>query len=66
NELKSVKAKMEQLDREVHELRADFEDTHLSTEEKKLLIDTLDDEAKGKTVSLSQMRKRLDIENALY
>lgn len=58
-ELTFVKAKVVELDREMHSLREDFEDTHLSEEERKMLVEALEEEREGKTVSISDVKKRL-------
>ena len=58
-ELRSMKTKMVEMDKELHRLREEFEDTHMSIEERETLFNALDDEKNGKTVSLAEMRKRL-------
>ena len=56
-ELKLVREKVDGMDRDLHDLREDFDDTHLSAEERKLMSAALEEEAQGKTVSASELAK---------
>jgi hypothetical protein len=58
-ELASVKSKLSEMDKELHGLREDFADTHLTEEERKKIADALAEEKEGKTTSLAEMKKQL-------
>ncbi|HLF54573.1 MAG TPA: hypothetical protein VI612_02540 [Candidatus Nanoarchaeia archaeon] len=60
-ELKSVKAKVAEMDKELHLLREDFSDTHLSEEERKMVAEALEEVRQGKTVPLEVVKKRLGL-----
>ena len=59
DELKAVKKTVTEMNRELHKLREDFEDAHLSEDDRKALIAALDDEKYGRTVSGVSLRKQL-------
>jgi len=59
DELASVKSKLVEMDKELHGLREDFAETHLTEEERKKIADALAEEKEGKTVSLAEMKKQL-------
>lgn len=61
NELKAVKAKVFEMDKEIHKLREDFADSHMSEDDRNALGEALEDERKGENISLAEMRKRLRI-----
>lgn len=61
DELKSVKEKVAEIDKELHQLREDFADTHLSDEERRMLAKALKEEQEGKTVPLAEVEKRLGL-----
>ncbi len=58
-ELQSVKTKLTEMDAELHNLREDFQDTHMSEGEWASFTKALEDESKGKTVPLAEMKRRL-------
>ncbi len=58
-EIGSVKAKINEMDKEIHRLREDFADAHLSEKERAMLTDALEDEKQGMTISLKDVEKRL-------
>ncbi len=57
-ELTFVRAKVVELDKEIHSLREDFEDTHLGEEERKMLAEALEEEREGKTVPIAGVKLR--------
>lgn len=57
-ELQSVKNKITEMDGELHSLREEFQDTHMSEHERAIFAKSLDEESKGKTVSLAEMKRR--------
>ncbi len=59
DELQSVKAKLTEMDAELHNLREDFQEAHMSEGERDIFAKSLDDEAKDKTVSLAEMKRRI-------
>lgn len=60
-ELQFVKTKVFAIDKELHRLREDFEDTHMNASEKKLFSEALEAEKRGKTISLSEAKKKLGL-----
>lgn len=58
-ELRFMRGKVIEIDEELHNLREDFTDAHLSREEVGLVAEALKDELAGKTVSLKDVKKRL-------
>lgn len=59
DEVRVVKGKIIEIDRELHRLREEFEDTHLSEEERTMLGEALEEERKGETVSLERLKREL-------
>ncbi len=57
-ELEVVKTKVIEMDNELHRLREDFDDTHMSGEERRILAEALEEESQGKTISLENVKKR--------
>ena len=60
-ELAFVRSKVIEIDKELHDLREDFADTHLSKEEQKLLAGALQEEHEGKNISHKELKKRLGL-----
>jgi hypothetical protein len=61
DELKLVKKAMSKMSRELHKLREDFEDTHMSEDDRKALLAALEDEKNGDTVSTQELRQQLGL-----
>jgi hypothetical protein len=61
DEIQAVKTKVDEMDKELHLLREEFKETHLTEEERKLIAEALDEECKGKTTSLEHLKKQLGI-----
>lgn len=53
-----VKSKIVEMDKELHKLREDFEDTHLTEEDRKALAEALEDARQGRTIPLSEVKKK--------
>ncbi|VVB81574.1 Uncharacterised protein [uncultured archaeon] len=60
-ELEVVKTKVAEMDDELHRLRDDFADTHMSGEERRILAEALEEGRQGKTVSLENVKKHLNL-----
>ena len=60
-ELHSVKSKVDALDKEVAQLREDYNDKHLSKTEVVLLAEAFNDEKSSKTISAAQLKKKLGL-----
>ena len=58
-ELHILKQKVAVLDQEMHALRQEYNDSHLTSEEQFDLAEALVAEKTGKAVSLSELKKRL-------
>lgn len=56
DDLEFLKEKVQEMDKELHQLREEFADTHMTEEERKLFAEALEEERKGQTVSLAEMR----------
>ncbi|MEK6823183.1 MAG: hypothetical protein AABY13_05110 [Nanoarchaeota archaeon] len=61
DEIKFVRAKVTEIDRELHDLREEFADAHLSEQERKMLLNALEEEREGKTIGLAEMQRRLGL-----
>ena len=61
SELQFVKAKVVEMDKELHDLREAFADTHLSEEERNIFAETLKEEQQGKTIPIHEVKKRLGL-----
>ena len=51
--------KLTEMDAELHNLREYFHDAHMSEGERASFTKALEDESKGKTVPLAEMKRRL-------
>ncbi|MDP4012322.1 MAG: hypothetical protein Q8R00_01840 [Candidatus Nanoarchaeia archaeon] len=57
-ELKLVKKKVSDLDRELHIFREEYVDTHLSKEERETLKNAFEEDKQEKTIPLADIDKR--------
>lgn len=58
-DMKFVKEKVAEIDKELHKLREEFEEAHLTDEEQELLAKAREEYRKGKTKPLEQLEKEL-------